>query len=257
MGTSKIHAQRLASGILSRRGGFRSEFLDFDRGIRVGHLEPSERITQLLKARLAERHGCRMLCDRWGRGVYWQWICWVPEPNRRAKPSSSGHNFASAKFFVAIDREGRTFQSGLQIERAPVRPPEDDWGIRVEKDWDWHVFRRALRGERLPRLIASLLREGFRVRVGPFESLTEFDRRAWDPAACLRRTRFSPPEWGGFQLFWPMSEREVRDSAGEDIVDAVEAVFEAVAPAMQLCMFAPCLRLGEGGAAPRQGTVAR
>lgn len=245
-----MHSRPLFSGILARRGGFRSEFLDFDRGIRVGRLEPSERITQILKARLTERHACRMICDRWGRGVYWQWICWVPEPNRRAKPLSSGHNFASAKFFVAIDRDDRTFQSGFQVERAPLRPPEDEPSVRVERDWDWHVLRRALRGDRLPRVIGSLLREGFRVRVGRFDGLVEFDRRTWDAAACYRKTSFSASEWGGFQLFWPMTETEVRGTAGDDLVDAVEAVFEEVVPAMNLCMYAPCLR-------ERQGTVAR
>ncbi len=253
MGRAKRHLGSLLSGILARRGGFRSEFLDFDRGIRVGNLEPAERITQILKARLTERHGCCMLCDRWGRGVYWQWICWVPEPNRRAKPLSFGHNFASAKFFVAIDRDDRSFQSGLQVERAPLAPSEDDLPIRVERDWDWHVLRRALRGEKLPKLVGSLLREGFRVRVGRFDSLAEFDRRSWDPAACYRKTSFSASEWGGFQLFWPMSEKEVRETTGEDLIDAVEAVFEEVAPAMNLCMYAPCLRERGGD----QGTDAR
>jgi hypothetical protein len=53
-----------------------------------------------------------------------------------------------------------------------------------------------------------------------------------------------PRQWGGFQLFWPMREREVKDTPGPEILDAVAAVFDAVVPAMRLCMYAPCLREG-------------
>jgi hypothetical protein len=53
---------------------------------------------------------------------------------------------------------------------------------------------------------------------------------------------FSLTEWGGFQLFWPMSEKEVLATAGDEIVDAVLAVFDELAPAMNLCMYSPCLK---------------
>jgi hypothetical protein len=244
MGTPRHHARALAERLLAPRAEFRSEYLDFERGIRVGHLEPSERITQILKGRLADAYGIRFICDRWGRGVHWQWICWVPEPNRSAKPLSSAVNFGSAKFFVAIDREERVFQSGMQVERAPVRPGRDDWPIRLERDWDWHVFVRALEGDALPRVLRRLLRDGFRIRLGPFSELIEYDRRTWDLAECARRTRFPPREWGGFQLFWPMTAEEVAVTPGPDLIDAVLAVFAAVAPAMDLCMYAPCLGRG-------------
>jgi hypothetical protein len=243
VGRAAQHARAFAGGVLARRAGFRSEYLDFERGIRVGHLEPGERITQILKRQLAETHGADMICDRWGRGVHWQWICWVPEPNRRAKPLSAGYNFASAKFFVAIDREERVFQSGFQVERAPLRPAPDDGPLRLAKDWDWHVLLAALGRPELPRLLGRLLREGFRARVGPFSSLTEYDRRSWDPAACRRRAKnFAAGEWGGFQCYWPMREDEVRATPGPELIDAVLAVFAEVAPAMSLCMYAPCLR---------------
>ena len=245
MGTARRHVGLLAEGIVTRRGGFRSEFLDFERGIQVGHLEPDERITQLVKRAMEERHGVRMVCDRWGRGVHWQWICWVPEPNKKAKPLSSAYNFSSAKFFVAIDREERVFQSGMQIERAPKKPAKDDWQIRLERDWDWNVLLLALHAPDLPRRLGALLREGFRVRVGPFSSLTEYGRRNWDLAACRRRAQaFAASEWGGFQLFWPMGEKEVRATPGPELIDAVLAVFDELAPAMSLCMYSPCLRQG-------------
>ena len=208
----------------------------------MGHLEPEERITQILKYRLGEVHGCRHICDRWGRGVYWQWICWVPEPNRKAKPVSGSYNFGSAKFFVSVDREERVFQSGMQIERAPLKPDPDGWQVKLEKDWDWHVLLRALAAKKLPALLKRLLIEGFRIRGGPFSSLTEYDRKTFKPAALRRRLAgFARNEWGGFQLFWPMTEEEVSATPGNDLIDAVMAVLSEVTPAMNLCMYAPCL----------------
>lgn len=258
MGRSREHLRRFTGSLLSRRGGFRSEYIDFDRGIRVGHLEPQERITQLIKARLTERHGARMICDRWGRGVHWQWICWVPEPNRNAKPISSGYNFAAAKFFVAVEREDRVFQAGMQVERAPARANADDWGVRIEKDWDWHVLLRALRAAELPRRVSALIREGFRVRVGPFEALEDLDRKSWSAAACLRAARRKAArEWGGFQLFWPLSEEEVKATPGADLIDAIAAAFDEVVPVMNLCMQVPCLRPRAADAGSRCGAAAK
>jgi hypothetical protein len=243
MAKARDHARWLAGKVVARRAAFRRDYLDFERGIRMGHLQPEERITQILKKRLAERHGARMICDRWGRGVYWQWICWVPEPNRKAKPLSSAFNFGSAKFFISIDREDRVFQSGMQIERAPRKPGKEDWDIKLEKDWDWHVLLKALRGRKLPQLLRRLLREGFRVRAGAFSSLVEYDRKSWNLEACRRRAqRFSASEWGGFQLFWPMAEKEVQATPGPEIVEAILAVFDEVTPVMNLCMYSPCLK---------------
>ena len=227
---------------IARNCAFDSKFLDFEHGIRVGLLDPSQRITQILKSMLQLRHGVEMVCDRWGRGVYWQWICWVPKPNRDAKPESSGFNFASAKFFISLDREDRIFQSGFQVERAPKAAGADDWGVQLAHDWDWHVLLKALAEAPLQKGIKRLLGEGFRVRTGAFGELVEYDRRSWDPAACRRRAqRFSPREWGGFQLFWPMPEKEVRRSSGRELVQAVMAVFDEIAPVMNLCLYAPCL----------------
>ena len=56
----------------TRLDGFRPEFLDFQKGIRVGHLEPHQRITQILKLSLQTLYREDFVIDRWGRGVYWQ-----------------------------------------------------------------------------------------------------------------------------------------------------------------------------------------
>ena len=94
MGNIRDEAYALASERVDRQGTFRSAYLDFERGIRVGHLAVDARLTQIIKSRLTARYGVRMLCDRWGRGLYWQWLCWVPEPNKKAKPLSAGHILA-------------------------------------------------------------------------------------------------------------------------------------------------------------------
>jgi hypothetical protein len=240
-GSISDEAYVLARQRVDRQETFRSEYLDFERGIRVGHLAVEARLTQIMKRRLTERYGVRMLCDRWGRGVYWQWLCWVPEPNKRAKPLSAGHNFGSAKFYVTIDRAQRVFHAGMQVERAPTRPTAT-WPLTVEKDWDWHILLNALREDALPHHLSQLLREGFRIRVGAFASRTEYDHHSWDLSACRRKAqRFSANAWGGFQLFWPMPEQEVQATSGAELVEAILAVFAAVTPVMNLCMYAPCL----------------
>jgi len=228
--------------VLRRRAAFKNSYIDFERGIRVGRLEPEERITRILKARLTERFAIRFICDRWGRGVFWQWICWVPEPNRKAKPKSSGMNFSSGKFFVSVDRNDRILQAGVQIERAPVEPDPDDWPIRLERDWDWHVFVRALKGESLQRLLRRLTREGFLIRLGPFGAMKTFGRSNYDPSALRAVLRKFPRNaWGGFQLYWPFGEEEVRGTEGGELIEAVVAAFEETAPVLDLCMYAPCL----------------
>jgi hypothetical protein len=48
--------------------GFRPEFLDCPRGIRVGNLEDHERITRILKLALEARYQQPFVTERWGRG---------------------------------------------------------------------------------------------------------------------------------------------------------------------------------------------
>jgi len=224
---------------------FRPEFLDFERGIRMGHLEPEERITQILKAALAERHGIRFICDRWGRGVHWQWICWVPEPARKAKPISSGVNFGCAKYYIMVDREERVFQSGMQIERAALRAGRGSGDIVLADDWDWHSLLRRLRpSDAFARDLRRRLADGFVARAGAFESLQTFRGRRFPGVAAVARACRSIPadEWGGFQLFYPMPEEEVRATPGPEIVEAILAVFDALAPMMNRVLQVPCLR---------------
>lgn len=220
--------------------GFRPEFLDFRRGIRVGNLEPHERITRILKLALESRYRQPFVTDRWGRGVYWQWICFLPRANRLAKPESSDVNFGCSKYFLMVDTDEQTFKCGLQIERGYLRAPRDFPRCRLRPDWDWHRLRRGLapRGALERELRRLVAREGFRVHAGNWEQPKRYGRENFPGAARLRRVLDSAPagEWCGFQVYYAMSEEEVRASTGVDLVEAILAVFAEVTPLMNLCM---------------------
>jgi len=98
--------------------GFRPEYLDFERGIHVGNLEENQRITRILKLALEGRYGQPFVTERWGRGVYWQWIGYLPRANRTAKPVSSDVSFGCSKFFLTVDTGEQLFKCGLQVERV-------------------------------------------------------------------------------------------------------------------------------------------
>jgi len=224
---------------------FRPEWIDFERGIRVGNLEPHERITQIVKFQLESRHRTPFVTDRWGRGVFWQWICWLPRANRIAKPFSHDVNFSCAKFFISVDQGGKIFKSGLQIERGYVIGPEPYPGCLLKEDWDWHrLMKQCASGTALDDELRRLLkREGFVVEVGDFESNAIFTAKNFRSARQIREVARPYPknEWVGFQLYYPMPAREVRAGSGLDLVQAICGVFAEVTPSMNLCMSVPLL----------------
>lgn len=240
-------ARRVAKDLpLPLRPAFRREFLDFERGIRMGGLEPNERITQVLKACLVARHDQPFLIDKWGRGRYWRWISWLPRADRDAKPRSSGYSFSCAKFFISLFPGDAVFKAGMQVERAALRPgrgPADE--VRLADDWDWHRLLKGLRkgvplADELHHLVS---REGFTIRAGPFSNMAEFRGSKWGGVDAVRKACRAMPdrEWGGFQLYYPTPEEEVRAMTGTDVVAAVLAVFDEVAPAMNRVMQGPYL----------------
>jgi hypothetical protein len=240
-----------ASGPDPTGEAFRREWIDFERGIRVGHLEPHERITQILKYNLERRHGTRFITDRWGRGVYWQWICWLPRANREAKPISAAVNFGCSKLYISVDRASRVFAAGLQVERGQVSGSAYP-GTVLQQDWDWHLLLAQCReGSDLDgELVRLLRREGFVLEVGDFENNLVLDRDSYRTAGQLADAagRIDPERFGGFQLYYPMPESELRGASGPELVRAVLAVFAEVAPAMNLCMQVPlCLPRGAPG----------
>jgi hypothetical protein len=212
--------------------GFRPEFLDFQRGIRVGNLEERERITRILKIALESRYGEGFVTERWGRGVFWRWIGFLARANRAAKPVSSKVSFGCAKFFLSMNPEEGLFQCGMGVERGYVKAPRESRACQLAEDWDWHRLIRALRPKGpMERELTRLVAEGFQIRGGSWDA--EFAG-----VTKLRRALEAAPgkEWAGFQLFYPMREVEVRGSTGLDLVESMLAVFKEVTPVMNLCM---------------------
>lgn len=246
-GSRRAGAAAARAGEVPNGEAFRPEWIDFARGIRVGNLEPHQRITQILKFHLETRYNTRFVTDRWGRGVHWQWICWLPRANREAKPISHAVNFGCAKLFISADGDRRVFKSGLQIERGYAAGPEAarPWGLR--EDFDWHrLVGQCRAGTPFDRELRRLVRgEGFVAAVlgeGAGGELTERDfTGANQLRAALRRC--SPRHWAGFQLYYPLPERELATCTGYEVVRAVVSVFAQVVPAMNCCMGVP-LRAG-------------
>lgn len=221
--------------------GFRPEFLNFRRGIRVGNLRDHERITRILKLALESRYRQPMVTERWGRGVYWQWIGFLPRANRGAKPLSHGVSFGCSKFFISLDIGEKLFQCGLQVERGYLKAPRDFPACQLARDWDWHRLVRALKPQspmekELRRLV---LREGFSIRAGSWEAdPVYFTKTNFTGTLGITRLLRKAPgnDWVGFQLFYGMDEVEVCNSTGTDLVESMMAVFEEVTPAMNFCM---------------------
>lgn len=236
--------------------GFRAEFLDFSRGIRVGNLEPHERITRILKGALEADYRQEFVTERWGRGVFWQWIGFLNRANRAAKPQSSAVSFGCSKFFVSVDTDERRFTCGMQVERGYVRASRDERGFRLCPDWDWHRLvagltpRTGLYRE-LKRLVDE---EQFEIRLGSWSDSHVFGgapkstggppashRRGLPSASRLRALLEQAParEWCGVQVYFPLAEGDVRAMNGIDLIEAMMAVFEEVRPAMNECMQVP------------------
>lgn len=230
----------LGSPIPKSAIAFRSEYLDFERGIRVGNLRDNERITRILKLELEYRYRQQFVTERWGRGVFWQWIGYLPKANRIAKPISSSVSFGCAKFYLSVDTEDRQFECGMQVERGYVKAPSDFPACELKPDWDWHRLLKSLRsGGFMERELSRLVgKEGFKLRLGNWDTSQEFGKGNLPVASKLRRILSSAPgdRWAGFQLYYPMTAEEARAASGLDLVEAMLAVFEEVTPAMNACM---------------------
>jgi len=221
--------------------GFRPEFLDFRRGIHVGNLEDHERITRILKLGLESRYRQPFVTERWGRGVYWQWIGYLPRANREAKPISHNVSFGCSKFFLSVDTDEKLFTCGMQVERGYVRASRDFPACKLARDWDWHRLVGALQpGSAMEKELKRLvMREGFRIRAGSWEAEpVYFSKSNFQGVSAIKRQLQKAPAagWAGFQLFYAMDETEVRGSTGLDLVESMMAVFEEVTPAMNLSM---------------------
>ena len=96
----------------------------------------------------------------------------------------------------------------------------------------------------------SKRREGFVAEIGDWEANTIYTRRNFRSASQLREVlrKYPVNEWVGFQLYYPLTERELRACTGYELVQAMVGAFTEVVPAMNLCMQ---VRLESAEAEPR------
>jgi hypothetical protein len=220
--------------------GFQPEYLDFQKGIRVGNLDDNQRITRILKLALESRFCQPFVTERFGRGVYWQWIGFLPRANRSAKPISSKVSFGCSKFYLTMDTDERVFKCGFSVERGMIEPPVDFPKIELKPDWDWHRLLASLKpagvmARELKRLVS---REGFLIDAGGWEERKPLGKNNFPSVTKLKKTLEEAPgaKWAGFQVYYPMPEKEVLNSTGIDLVESMMAIFEETTPAMNLCM---------------------
>ena len=220
--------------------GFQPEYLDFQKGIRVGNLEDNQRITRILKLALEAKYQEPFVTERFGRGVYWRWIGFLPRANRSAKPISSKVSFGCSKFFLTMDAEEPLFKCGFSVERGMIQPPSDFPGIELKPDWDWHRLLASLKraGEMERELKRLVSREGFRIDAGGWEDRQGFGKGNFPDMAGLKKMLQKAPgaSWAGFQVYYAMPEKDVRGASGVDLIESMMAIFEEVTPAMNLCM---------------------
>jgi len=218
---------------------FQNEFLDFQKGIRVGHLEDNQRITRILKLALEARYREEFVTERFGRGVYWQWIGFVSRSNRSSKPLSSKNSFGCSKFFLMIDQQDQLFKCGFSVERGMIVSPAEFQQTQLQPDWDWHRLLDGLTHsspleKELKRLVE---REGFSIDAGNWENRHTVSRKFPGVEELKKILIAAPPDaWTIFQAYYPMRERDIRTSTGADLVDAMMAIFRETTPAINLCM---------------------
>lgn len=219
--------------------GFQSEFLDFRRGIRVGHLEPHQRITQILKHSLESIYQCRFVIDRYGRGVYWRWICFLSKENRAVKRISHSHNFGCAKFFVMLDPSEALFKAGVHVERGFLQTTDERVAYRLRDDWDWHRLLDALEKEPFYRQLRRLvMKDGFSLFAGAWKGEGSFSKSNLPSASDLKRIMqdSSGDEWALFQIYYATTPEQVQVSTGADLMESVLAVFQELTPIINHCM---------------------
>lgn len=220
--------------------GFRPEYLDFKRGIRVGNLEDNQRITRILKLAIEDMYQEQFVTERYGRGVYWQWIGFLSRANRAAKPVSSSVSFGCSKLFITMDQGEQLFKCGFSVERGFRIPPPDFPQCELKPDWDWHRLLKGLKSQSaLSREISRLVkREGFFIDLGNWEERRTFRKNNLPGPETIRKLlkTAAPDSWAGFQVQYPMAESDVAGTSGVDLVESMLAVFREVTPAMNLCM---------------------
>lgn len=217
---------------------FKNEFIDFKHGIRVGHLEKEQRITQILKEQLLKIFKEDFIIDHWGRGIFWPYIWFCPRANLKAKKFEGSGQFPSAKYFIGVDSERSLFLSGFYVESGYEKAEEPRY--QRNEDWDWNHFINRLKNEpsfqkELERLI---VKEGFELAIGFEENLNVFNRKNFQGLQPIRDEieRRLREDWVVVQVYYPLSGKELKSMKGDDIVQSIIGIWIELVQLLNGCL---------------------
>jgi len=153
-----------------------------------------------------------------GRGVYWQWIGYLPRPID-GQAISSDVSFGCSKFFLTVDTGSSSSSAVAGGTRLREGPPESRY-CQLRADWDWHRLIQALKpGSAMERELERLvLHEGFMLHaaVGGAAGILRARRVSGRSEAAESARSRVPEPLAGFPALLPdAGERSARlDRAG-------------------------------------------
>ena len=132
------------------------------------------------------------------------------------------------------------FKCGFSVERGMISPQPEFPQSQLQPDWDWHRMLDGLaRGSQLEKELKRLIvHEDFSIDAGNWDNRLTLCKGKFPGVEELRKVLIAaPPDaWTVFQVYYPMSEKDIRASTGVDLVDAMMAIFGETTKAMNLCM---------------------
>jgi hypothetical protein len=223
--------------------GFKSEWIDFKNGIRIGHLEPEQRITQILKAELLRLYQEDFLVDHWGRGVYWAYIWFCPRKNLKIKNFKGKGQFPSAKYFIGLDSDRQKFVTGFYVESG--YSVHEEPRFQRQPDWDWNRFIEKLKSdsdfEKELRLLIQ--KEGFELAIGFEEDLCIFSGSNYSgPEPIIQEIeKRLRDNWVVVQIYFPFTEKDIKAMDGSEIVQAVLGTWQETSGMMNMFLQIPLI----------------
>ena len=139
-----------------------------------------------------------------------------------------------------MDQGEQLFKCGFSVERGFQNPPQDFPQCELKPDWDWNRLLKQLRaGSAFAGEINRLLKkEGFFIDLGNWEERRTFRKNNLPGPETIRKIlkKADPDSWAGFQVYYPMTESDILESSGVDLIESMLAVFREVTTAMNRCM---------------------
>jgi hypothetical protein len=220
---------------------FNTQWIDFKKGIRVGHLEEDQRITQILKKRLLKLFNEDFLIDHWGRGLFWSYIWFCPRKNLKAKNFKGPGQFPSAKYFIGVDSNRRLFVAGFYVESGYNESEEPRY--QRNSDWDWNRFVVKLKKDSVfqKEVQRLMFEEDFELAIGFEENLKIFDKQNFKDLepVCDEINKRLNEDWVVVQIYYPLSEKELKSMNGAELIQAIMGIWSESAGLMNACLRVP------------------